>query len=96
MKIESSDENDFIKSKFLAASNLDCWIGLTDSQTEGDWKWTDGSQLAGYTNWMTGQPNNYKEQDCVRIAMGNHYTDYYDGHWHDIDCSEVKGFICEM
>ncbi len=37
-----SFHQDFVK-KISADSNV--WIGLTDSDVEGIWKWVDGSRL---------------------------------------------------
>ena len=45
------------------------WIGGTDQETEGTWKWTDGSAW-NFTKWATlqKQPNNFKEgDDCLRL-----------------------------
>ena len=97
MKIETADENDFINEKFLADST-DYWIGLTDADTENDWKWSDGTELTGYTNWMSNQPNDYNNQDCGGIRKGHFFSKDYDGEWHDDTCSAAKekGFICEM
>lgn len=33
------------------------WIGLTDQQTEGIWKWSSGDNVT-YTNWTPNEPNN--------------------------------------
>ncbi len=95
MKIETADENDFINGELLSGI-VDYWIGLTDEETENYWKWSDGSPLTGYTNWMSGQPNDYKEQDCAAIRKGSFKNGDFDGEWHDDACSTERGFICEM
>ncbi|KAL9963762.1 hypothetical protein ACROYT_G027300 [Oculina patagonica] len=74
VKIESADKNDFIKS-LLGEGYY--WIGLTDAETEGDWKWSDGSNFTGYANWISGDPNNYNNEDCVGILKGGGF----DGGW---------------
>ncbi len=33
------------------------WIGLTDEQNEGDWRWIDGQPISA-SNWNPGEPNN--------------------------------------
>lgn len=90
VKIESDNENDFIKTTFLNASaTFDAvWIGLSDQVIEGTWKWSDGSNLepAGYTKWGDDNPNNSNNQDCVLIQIGESYGFQYDGHWDDVSC----------
>lgn len=96
MKVESASENAFLAKEFLTGT-VDYWIGLTDAEQENNWKWSDGSKLTGYTNWMVDQPNNYKGQDCGGMRKGHFHDKDYDGEWHDDTCSssKEKGFICE-
>ncbi|KAL9970404.1 hypothetical protein ACROYT_G022775 [Oculina patagonica] len=94
-KIETANENDFIKGKF-PAGKADYWIGLTDEEIEDYWKWTDGSELTGYINWRPGQPNDLNGQDCIAIRKGLFGNKEWDGEWHDLACSKERKFICEM
>ena len=94
MKIDSADENDFINKEFLSGGE-DYWIGLTDAETENRWKWIDGSKLTGYTNWISGEPNNYNNEDCAEIKKGHFIGKYFDGGWNDDKCSKAERYICE-
>lgn len=101
VKIESADENEFIRVKFLSGPNkVDYWIGLTDEQEENKWKWSDGSNLGNYTNWGgvdKQQPNDHgHNENCVGIRNGRFAgTELYSGQWHDKGCGDSRGYICE-
>ena len=88
-KIDSDNENSFINT-IAPSMNREprYWIGLTDAEVENRWKWSDGSPLGSYSNWMNGEPNNYPpREDCVVLV---------NGEWNDNSCrlNWVK-FICE-
>ncbi|XP_030643641.1 C-type lectin domain family 4 member F-like [Chanos chanos] len=74
-------------------NRLTVWIGLTDRDTEGVWKWVDGTALStGY--WYGGQPNDggyYGNEDCV--ISGHTYQSLRS--WNDISCSSRFSWICE-
>ena len=98
VKVESREENDFIKTKLLPTDKEEnYWIGLSDSDNENDWKWTDGTRLDldGYKNWRGHEPDNHNgNEDCVAIVRIS--TDpYHYGKWSDISCSLERKYICE-
>ncbi|XP_063050304.1 C-type lectin domain family 4 member E-like [Engraulis encrasicolus] len=65
------------------------WIGLTDRETEGVWKWVDETPLTvGY--WMQSQPDNWRgREDCAHLHR-------YRRRWNVEDCNEHLSWICEM
>ena len=110
MKIESSEENDFLTKTFLTASVVTYWVGLSDQVNESEWIWTDGSPVGDYTNWGDSNPNNSNgNQNCghilkgsfwIRMRYGGHswwYTfNSYNGEWNDLECYAQLGYICEQ
>ena len=62
-------------------------IGINDMATEGTWQYATGGDLV-YTNWKSGEPNNYNDQDCGHTWTG---TTWGDGH-----CLNKLPSICEM
>uniref|UniRef100_A0A8D2J469 C-type lectin domain-containing protein n=1 Tax=Varanus komodoensis TaxID=61221 RepID=A0A8D2J469_VARKO len=65
------------------------WIGLSDSTTEGSWRWLDGTALS-LSFWGSGEPNNaaaHEGEDCGTLI--------YNGKWNDVICSNSEQWICE-
>ncbi|XP_008335870.1 C-type lectin domain family 4 member M-like isoform X2 [Cynoglossus semilaevis] len=68
------------------------WIGLTDIDNEGDWKWMNGQRLIeGY--WNDGEPNNNNNEDCAGVFPKDHL---HFKSWNDFPCSTHLRWICEM
>lgn len=89
---KTKELSDFIVS-FATKYNLNgLWLGATDEEKEGTWKWVDGTSIT-FNNWNTGEPNN--------VGGNEHYMEIYtsSGLWNDLPnnkTSAVNGFICEL
>ncbi|KAI7814747.1 putative CD209 antigen-like [Triplophysa rosa] len=79
--INNREEQDFVKNTF----NKTVWIGLSDSDEEGGWKWVDGSTLTT-SFWASNEPNSYLgNEDCVVTYL----------RWADYPCTHTFKSICE-
>ncbi|XP_048853135.1 low affinity immunoglobulin epsilon Fc receptor-like [Brienomyrus brachyistius] len=70
--------------------HMDVWIGLTDSDHEGTWKWVDGTPLTT-SFWRDGEPNNAGEEDCAHNVAGKNPIKS----WNDALCSYKSFWVCE-
>ncbi|KAF1382914.1 hypothetical protein PFLUV_G00148770 [Perca fluviatilis] len=87
--IDSSHKQTFISGII----NRDTWIGLTDRDEEGTWKWVDGTPLT-LKRWETAQPDNgsgnprWGDEDCAHVRA-------ITLEWNDLSCKSALGWICE-
>ncbi|XP_036439674.1 CD209 antigen-like protein C [Colossoma macropomum] len=85
--INSREEQDFTE---MLRRGQTAWIGLTDSEKEGVWKWVDGSALTtGF--WKYGEPNSYGDEDCTLTGYGSSP----EKSWADFPCNSKSVWICE-
>ena len=83
--VTSEDEHTFIINNFPITSSW-VWLGATDSDNEGTWKWITGEKWE-YTNWYPGEPDNVNTQNCL---------DYYENNkWDDCWCDRPLYYLCE-
>ncbi|KAK9976639.1 hypothetical protein ABG768_021844 [Culter alburnus] len=79
--INNREEHEFVRKRFDGF-----WIGLTDSDVEGRWKWVDGSALTSWF-WRSGEPNSHRgDEDCAVT---------YSRGWEDYPCNDAFRWICE-
>merc|ERR1719318_1603330 len=82
--VENAAEANYLE---MMSGADDTWIGYQDDLVEGTWQWDDGS-AAGYTNWMSGEPDGGMSENCAVTAGGA------DRGWKDEDCDDVKLVAC--
>ncbi|OQX01207.1 MAG: hypothetical protein BWK73_46830, partial [Thiothrix lacustris] len=78
--IEDQAENDWVANTFnVSATTYGYWIGYTDKAQEGVWK-TVAGEIATYTNWGAGEPNNYMGYS----PTGENYAHMWGDRWNDL------------
>ncbi|XP_022620731.1 C-type lectin domain family 4 member M-like isoform X2 [Seriola dumerili] len=82
--INNKEEQNFMRQfkKYL-------WIGLTDIETEGKWKWVDGTPLTR-SFWGSKEPNGKTLENCGQIKHPDS-----ENNWNDERCSNPHYWICE-
>jgi hypothetical protein len=84
--ITSQSENDFIYNNLVSGINEIIWLGGTDEEQEGIWKWVTGEifydhntkECLLYCNWYPGEPNDaWGGQDYLTFHpdFGNAWDD---------------------
>ena len=90
VSIHSLEEHNFIKSLIKNFDHAEgfTWIGLSDTQKEGGWMWSDGCAV-DFVFWNSGEPNNEKgNENCVHNNFGT------DLKWNDRPCSLTYPSVC--
>ncbi len=85
------DSKQVSKALYRKATRIDrqrWWIGYSDADSEGDFRWRDGTP-GTFTYWSRRQPDNGScNEDCAALRSKA------DGRWHDTHCNQHRPFIC--
>ena len=75
--INDAAEHQWLKDTFGTTEAL--FIGMSDAETEGTWKWASGQPVT-YTDWAPNEPNDYQgNQDYAILShIWNANTDKWD------------------
>lgn len=68
--------------------NCGVWIGLSDQEEEGQFKWENSNLPVTFSNWLPGEPDGREHKNCVEML--------HDGKWNDRHCWRNNPFVCEM
>jgi hypothetical protein len=77
---------DAVAATLTAGPHQSAWIGLSDAEHEGDFRWLDGSPPAR-PRWSAGEPSNTGGREhCAQVQR--------DGTWVDRVCEARDVFVC--
>jgi len=95
--VTSAQEQDFLGKVLTEFKIPKVWLGASDKEEEGVWKWMDGPEksvvfwnsnpdagIQGYSLWFKGEPNNVNSEHCSML--------FPDG-WNDVSCDVEKSAL---
>ncbi|CAH1398057.1 unnamed protein product [Nezara viridula] len=97
--ISSQEENDKLEETIrdFGYSYEHFWVSGTDLAEEGQFFWMSTGRPITFTNWNTGEPNNFRyengeEENCLELWD----RDGKGLKWNDSACSFETYFVCEV
>ncbi|KAL4223493.1 hypothetical protein ACF0H5_016964 [Mactra antiquata] len=90
-EVNSEAENELLVkiNKESPDRSIRIWLGASDLEKEGVWKWQTSKQPITYQKWNKGEPNGRMRENCLHFYEGS-------GTWNDIPCDRTFNYICEF
>jgi len=88
LSIHNAGDLQFAQSLAGLSSSDRTWVGATDENTEGTWRWSDGTPF-DFLFWDPGQPHGGDKENCGDLRIVNNMTGLNDEH-----CNNQHQFIC--
>lgn len=89
VELETLEESRFV-TDIAIREKIDIMIGVTDAFKENEWVFLSSLEAVPFTQFSSGNPDNYNNQDCVCIAA------FFDYQWDDFNClNEQRFYVCE-
>ena len=93
--LDAIDRNCTVKHRVLFNANyIAIWTAgqrVTTSPQSNDWVWKpDAWYEMGYTAWLPGEPNNFRDEESCMILMNGQFG------WNDDECQMKTCSVCEV
>ena len=88
--ILSNEEHDHVAKELDRLGVETAWIGLSDRNHEGDYRWSD-KFMFNYSNWGANEPNGGTAENCIHMMRS-----YKNRRWNDLSCSQSRRFVCKI
>ena len=89
--VTSKEVHEYMLDRVGETETKKVWIGATDAESEGVWKWEDGSPF-NFQGWVH-QPDGRTNENCAELY--NTYENSYNHKgWNDLDCHSNMNFVC--
>ncbi|XP_051262128.1 C-type lectin domain family 4 member E isoform X1 [Dicentrarchus labrax] len=95
--LHTMEQHDALEKEVRKIGGFDYhfWIGLSDLEKEGDWRWVDNTTLQHeYWDQLSSEPDNHLSggvygEDCATLNS-------HSKTWFDVPCDHIYKRICQM